>query len=157
MVPSGSLQCQEGGTNPKDVQSGSLIEMMPSAGVPEQSPTTRLIRARLPAARVLPTLVSSSSSSEKLDYSRDDINRDNMRLVPDTGKFSHMTVEEMQVVAPEKEFPLGETTPLRILFLLRSFLSCQPCRHCFNISLDDILLRLSLLLKVILLKYCQND
>ena len=46
--------------------------------------------------------MSSSSSSEKLDYSGDDdVDWDNMHPAPDTIKFSHLTEEEMQVAIPE--------------------------------------------------------
>ena len=70
---SGSLQSQRKCVNPKDIQSGSPVEMISSVGVPEQSLTIGLVGARLPAVRVSPTLVPSPSSSEKLDYSGDDI------------------------------------------------------------------------------------
>ena len=64
----GSLQSQEKSIDPNIILPGSLIKMMPSAGVPEQSPTIRLVKTKLSVAGVLPIPVSSSSSSEKLDY-----------------------------------------------------------------------------------------
>ena len=53
-------------------QPGYPVKMMSSTGVPERSPTTGLVGAKLPATGVLLTPVSSSSSSGKLDDSRDD-------------------------------------------------------------------------------------
>jgi len=96
--------------------------MMFFARVPEQSPTTGLVGARLPAARVLLTPVSYSSSSKKQDYSGDDIDWDNMCHAPDTSKFSHLTEEEEQVAALEKELPLRGTATLRVFFLPNSLL-----------------------------------
>ena len=61
--------------------------MVSSAWVPEQSLTTRLVEARLPVVKISPTLVSSPSLSEKLDYSRDDIDWDNVHPAPDTTSF----------------------------------------------------------------------
>ena len=59
--------------------------MMSSVEVPGQSPTTGLVGAKLPAIRVLPTPVSSSSLSEKLDDSGDnDVDWDNVHPAPDT-------------------------------------------------------------------------
>ena len=45
IAPSGSLQSQEKNVDLTDIRSGFLVEMMSSAGVPEQSPTTRLVGA----------------------------------------------------------------------------------------------------------------
>ena len=78
--------------------------MMSSEEVPEQSPITGLVWAKLPATGVLPTPVSSSSSSEKLHYSRDDdVDWDNVHPTLDSSKFSYMTEEEVQVVVLEIE------------------------------------------------------
>ena len=87
IAPSGSLQSQRKSVDPKYIQPGSLVEMMSSAGVPEQSPTTGLDGARLPSVGVSPTLVSSPLSNEKLDYSEDDIDWDNVCRAPDTSNF----------------------------------------------------------------------
>jgi len=57
IAPSGSLQSQRKSIDPKNILSHFPVEMMPSARVPEQNPTTELVGARLPAAGVLPTLV----------------------------------------------------------------------------------------------------
>ena len=93
---------------------------MSSAGVPEQSLTTGLVGAKLPATGVLPTLVYSSSLSEKLDYPGDDnIDWDNVHPAPDTSKYSHLAGEEMQEAISETESPFGETTTIGgILFYL---------------------------------------
>ena len=69
--------------------------MISSVAVPEQSLTIGLVGARLPAVRVSPTPIPSPSSSEKLDYSGDDIDWDNVHPTPDTNKFSHLTKEEI--------------------------------------------------------------
>ena len=70
--------------------------MMSSVEVPEQSPTAGLVGVKLPTTRVLPTPVSSSSSSEKLDYSGDDdVDWDNMHPSLDIGKYSNLAKEEM--------------------------------------------------------------
>ena len=95
IVSSGSLQGRGKIVDPKDILPGSPVEMMSSAGVPEQSPTTGLLEARLSPVGVLPTPVSFPSSSEKLDYSGDDIDWDNVHPAPDTSKFSHLTKGEM--------------------------------------------------------------
>ena len=78
-------------------------------GVPEQSPTTGLVRARLPPAGVLLTPVSSPSSSEKLDYSGDDIDWSNVHPAAEATKFSYLTEEEMQMTVLKKELPLEGT------------------------------------------------
>ena len=109
IAPSGFLQGQEKSTDP-------------SAGNPEQGPTTGLVRVRLPAAGVSSTLVSSSSSSEKLDYSGDDIDWDDMCPASDTSKFSLLTKEEMQVVARRRNCHLEGSLPLRVFFLPYSIL-----------------------------------
>ena len=55
--------------------------------------------------------MSSSSSSEKLDYSRDDdVDWDNVRPAPSTSKYSHLIEEEMLVVVPETDLLFKETT-----------------------------------------------
>ena len=95
IVSSGSLQGQEKITKPKDILLGSLVKMISSAGILEQIPTTGLVKTRLPATGALPTPVSSPSSNEKLYYSGNDINWDNMCHAPDTSKFSHWTKEEV--------------------------------------------------------------
>ena len=54
--------------------------------------------------------MSSSSSSEKLDYSGDnDADWDDVHSAPDTSKYSHLAKEEVQVAAPRIE-PLSEET-----------------------------------------------
>ena len=55
--------------DPIDIHPSSSVEIMPSVEVPEQSPIAGL---ELPITGVCLTLVSSSSSSEKLDYSGDE-------------------------------------------------------------------------------------
>ena len=55
IAPSSFLQSQRKSVDPKDIQLGSPVEMMFSVGVPEQSPTIRLVGARLPTVGVLPT------------------------------------------------------------------------------------------------------
>jgi len=57
-APSSSFQSQGKNVDSIDIQPGSLVEMMSSTGVPEQSPTTGLIGAKLPATRILPTPTS---------------------------------------------------------------------------------------------------
>ena len=56
---------------------------------------------RLPIAKVSPTLVSSSSSSKELEYSRNDIDWNDKCPTPDTSKFSHLTVEEVEITSTE--------------------------------------------------------
>ena len=62
---------QRTSANPTDIQPGPSVERS-SVEVLEESPATGLVRVGLPTTEVLPTPVSSSSSSEKLDYSGDD-------------------------------------------------------------------------------------
>ena len=83
---------------------------MPSAGVPEQSPISGLVGAKLPTIKVLFTPKSSSSSSEKLEYSGDDdVDWDNVHHAPNANKYSHLAEEEIQVAIPETEPPFRET------------------------------------------------
>ena len=86
---------QEESTDPKDTQLCSLIVMMPSTGIPEQSPITGLVGTRPPVAEVSLTQVSSSSSRE--DYSGDDIDWDNVHPAPDISKFSHLAIKDMEI------------------------------------------------------------
>ena len=97
--------------DPTDIQPDSLVEMMSSVEVPEQSPTAGLVKVELPTTRVLPTPISSSSLSEKLDYlGDDDVDWDIVHPSPDTSKYSHLAEEKMQVAALETELPFGETS-----------------------------------------------
>ena len=52
--------------------------------------------------------MSSSSSSENLDYSGNDVDWDNVCPAPDTSKFSHLTKEDMQVAILGTEQPFRE-------------------------------------------------
>ena len=64
-----------------NIQVGSSVEVL------EQSLTAGLVEVELPTTGVLPTLVSSSSSSERLDYSGDDdVDWDNVYSASDTSK-----------------------------------------------------------------------
>ena len=62
---------------------------------------------------VSPTEVSSSSSSEILDYLGDDLNWDNIRLVPDSSKFSHLATEDMKVTSMKGKLSLHYTSVCR--------------------------------------------
>jgi len=85
--------------------------------VPEQSLTTGLVGVELRTTRVLLTFVSSSSSSEKLDYPGDDnVDRDNVHPSPDTSKYSHLAEEEMQVATPKINCHLEKLLLLRVFF-----------------------------------------
>ena len=85
-ISSSSFQNHEMIVDLPNIQSGSSVE------VPEQSPTACLVEVELPTAGVLLTPVSSSSSSERLDYSGDDVvDWDNVYSIPDTNKYSHLT------------------------------------------------------------------
>ena len=84
--------------DPADIPSSSSVEMMSSVEVPEQNPTIGLAEVELSTTGVLSTPVSSSPSSEKLDYSGDDdVDWDNVYSAPDTNKYSHLTEEEISV------------------------------------------------------------
>ena len=59
--------------------------------VSERSPIAGLVGIKLHTIGVHPTLVSSSSSSEKLDYSGDDdTDWDDVHSAPDASKHSHL-------------------------------------------------------------------
>jgi len=118
VVPSSSFQSQGMIIDPTDIQPVSSVEMMSSVEDPEESPTVGLVEFELPTTGVLPTPISSSSSSEKLDYSGDDdVDWDTVHPSPDTSKYSHLAEEEMQVAALKTELPFGETfTSEGILF-----------------------------------------
>jgi len=97
--------------DPINIHPSSSVEIMSSVEVPKQSPITRLVGTELPTIGVLPSPVSSSSSSEKLDYSRDDYaDRNDVHYAPDTSKYSHLAEEEVHVAAPGIEPPSGKTS-----------------------------------------------
>ena len=90
IVPSSFFPSQRMNVNPTDIQLGPSVEMMTSVEVPLQSPTVGLVGAELPTTEVLPTPLSSSSSSEKLYYSGDDdVDWDNVYPSSDN-KYSHL-------------------------------------------------------------------
>ena len=98
-VPSSSLQGQGEKAGARSIYPGSPTERMPSTGVPKKSLTTGPVGARPPVIEVSSNLMPPPSSSEKLDYSGDDTDWDNVPSAPDTSKFSRMIEGEMQVVA----------------------------------------------------------
>ena len=111
----------------------SSIETMSSMEVPKESPTVGFVEVELSTNGVLPTPLSSSSSSEKLDYSgNDDVDRDTVYLSPNTSKYSYLAEEEMQVATPKIELPFGETSTIEgILFYTSHRLSFF--RHYFDL------------------------
>jgi len=65
--------------------------------------------------------VSSPPSDVKVDYSRDDIDFDDEPPPPDTSKFSHLAVEEMEVTSPtEMVLSFAEIPSTEGNFWLRS-------------------------------------
>jgi len=70
-------------------------------GMPDQSPITRLMAVRPPTIKIAPTQASPSSSNEELDYSRSDIDWDNVRPALDSNNFSYLAVKEMGVIFVE--------------------------------------------------------
>jgi len=90
---------------------------MPSVEVPERSSIARLVGTELPTTRILPTPMSSSSLSEKMDYSGDnDADLDDVHSAPDSSKCFHLAEEEVQVAAPGIEPPSGETLTIEGIF-----------------------------------------
>ena len=69
---SSSFQGQGMSVDPIGIHPRSSVGIIPPVEVPELSSIDGLIGAELLTIGILPTPVSSSSSSEKLDYSRDD-------------------------------------------------------------------------------------
>jgi len=97
--------------------------MMPTSRAPKCSLITGLVGGKAPTTGASRIQVSSSSSEEHVDYSGDDHDFGNEPAPrPDTGKFSYMTKEEMQVAASGMELLLGDILPLRVIFLLQSLL-----------------------------------
>ena len=96
-----SPQGQEEGSDPKDMQPSSPVEMMPFMRMPEQSLTTRLMAIRPLTAEVACTQASPSSLSEEINYLGSDVDWDNMHSAPDSSKFSHLAVEKMEVISVE--------------------------------------------------------
>ena len=81
-----------------NIQSGSSVE------VPKQSPTAGLVEVELPTTEILPTSMSSSSSSKKFVYSGDDdVDENNVYSAPDISKYSHLAEEEISI----KETPVS--------------------------------------------------
>ena len=109
-IPSSFFQGRGTSVNPFGIHPDSSVEIMPSLDVPEQSSIAGPTGAELAFSSVLPTPVSSSSSSKKLDYlGDDDIDWDDVHPAPNTSKYSHLTEEEMQIAAPRIEPQSGET------------------------------------------------
>ena len=77
----------------------SSVEMMPSIGMPYQSPTTGLVAVKSLTTEIACAQVSPSSSSEEVDYSRSDVDWDNVCPALDSSKFSHLATEEMGVIS----------------------------------------------------------
>ena len=96
-TPSTSSEGQEERTDLKDKQPNSPIEMISSSGVSEQSLTIGLVVIRPPAIEIATTQASPSSSNEEVDYSRSDVDWDNVRLAPDSSKFLRLAVQNLEV------------------------------------------------------------
>ena len=74
------------------------IQLGSSVKVPEQSPIVGLVEVELPNTGVLLTPLSSSSSSERLDYSGDDdVDWDNVYSTLDTNKDTHLAEKEIGI------------------------------------------------------------
>jgi len=87
------------------------VEIMPSVEVLEPSSVAGSVGVELLTAGVLPTLVSSLSSSEKLDYSGDDdVDWEDVHPTPDTRKHSYLAKEEMHISIPRIEPQSGGTS-----------------------------------------------
>jgi len=69
----------EESADPKDMRPNSLVEMMPSMGIQEQSLTTGLVAVKPPTVEIAPTQASPSSSNEEVDYSTSDVEWGNVR------------------------------------------------------------------------------
>ena len=95
-VPLSSFQDRETSVEPSNIHSGSSVDIMPSVKVPEPSSVARFIGTELLTAGISPTLVSSLSSREKLNYSGDDtVDWEDVHPASDTSKHSHLVEEEM--------------------------------------------------------------
>ena len=70
---------------------------MPSTGLLDPSPTTTFVGTRPPVIEIPPSL--TPSSDEEVDYSRDDFDFNGEPAPPSTNKFSHLTIEEMEVTS----------------------------------------------------------
>ena len=83
-----------------NVSSGSPVFMMPLIGVPKQSLTTGFVLNK-PAAIDVPLYPISSPHSEgEVDYFREDVDFGYDPHHPDTSKFSHLVIEDMEVTPP---------------------------------------------------------
>ena len=102
---------QKEGTNSMDAPSGSPVVMKPSMGVSQQSPTTGLLSNK-PAVTGIPhSLVSSPWSEEEVDYFEEDLNFGHEPPASNTSKFSHLSVEKMEVTSSaEIALPLVKIT-----------------------------------------------
>ena len=69
VVPSSSFQGQGMRVDLIDIHPSSSVKVISSMKVSEQSPVAGLVGTELPTIGVHPTPMSSSSSSEKQDYS----------------------------------------------------------------------------------------
>jgi len=91
---------QEEGVVPMDKQSGSLVIMIPSIEVLEQSLTTRLALNKPMVIDIQPSHISSPQSEEEVDYSGEDLDFEYDHLSP--SKFSHLVIEDMEVTPSSK-------------------------------------------------------
>ena len=79
--------------------------MIPFVGMPEPILTTGLVTGKSSNVEVTSVQVSSPSFKDRVDYSRSDLDWDNVRASPDSRKFSHLTEKDMPITAPETELP----------------------------------------------------
>ena len=95
--------------------------LMPTSRVVEPSPTTEVLSGKAPITETSWVRLSSSSSEEYEYYSGEEIDFSDEFALPDTGKFSHISEEEMQGDVPVMVSPTGEIATVEGISLYNCF------------------------------------
>jgi len=122
---------------------------MLTSRVAEPHAITWVLSGKAPITKASFIQVLSSSSEEHVDLSGDELDFDNEPAPPDTGKFTHIFEEEMQVDVPVMVPPLGEVVTTKgssSIFL--NYYSIDLDKRCFKASFEGHLQELLPVLKL---------
>ena len=104
---------------------------MPTSRVVEPSPTTVVLSGKAPITETSWVYLSSSSSEEHEYYSAEEVDFGDEPALLGTGKFSHISEEEMQVYVPAIVSPTGEiATAEGISSILLNCFSIRLGKYC---------------------------
>ena len=112
---------------------------MPTSRVAEPSPTTGVLSGKAPITETSWVQLSSSSFEEHEYYSGEEVDFGDELALPNTGKFSQISEEEMQMYVPAMVPLTGEiATAEGISSILLNCFSVKLGR-CINISFEFLL------------------